>query len=197
MQDKWQQWTNEQQYPSRITIPRCYFPICPESNKTNLEFHIFCNASEQAYGSVAYLHLDDEDGRIYTSFVMARSRVAPKKQISMPQRELCGALTELTLPIHNTILWTDSTTVHLWIKLESCHDKVFVGKRITEIKELKSPNKWRYVDSELNLADDITRGKFLYEVSQHVNGIKALISFSSYQNTGLCNPPHSQSKRMN
>ncbi|KAL0153033.1 hypothetical protein M9458_051632, partial [Cirrhinus mrigala] len=129
----------------------------------------------RAYGSVAYLRLEDEEGRIHTLFVMARSRVAPKKQLSMPQLELCGALTgaqlaklllnEITLPIHNTILWTDSVTVLTWIKSESCHYKVFVGTRVAEIQELTSSDNWKYVDSELNPANDITRGKSLYELS--------------------------------
>lgn len=130
--------------------------------------HMFCDASERAYGSVAYLRLQDKDGGIHTSFVMARSRVAPKKQISMPRLELCGALTGAQLaklPIHNTVLWTDSTTVLTWIKSESCHFKVFVSKRIAEIQELTSSENWRYVNSKLNPADDITRGKSLYDLS--------------------------------
>ncbi|KAL0156947.1 hypothetical protein M9458_048193, partial [Cirrhinus mrigala] len=175
MLGKWQEWTNELQYLPMVSMPRCYFPICPEPDKDKIELHVFCDASERAYGSVAYLRLQDEEGKIHTSFVMARSRVAPKRQLSMPRLELCGALTgaqlakllltEITLPIHNTILWTDSTTVLTWIKSESCHYKVFVGTRVAEIQELTSSDNWRYVDSELNPADDITRGKSLHELS--------------------------------
>jgi len=175
MLNKWQEWTNELQYLPLVNIPRCYFPICPEPDNDKIELHIFCDASERAYGSVAYLRLQNKEGGIHTSFVMARSRVAPKKQLSMPRLELCGALTgaqlakllstEITLPIHNTVLWTDSTTVLTWIKSESCQYKVFVGTRIAEIQELTSPENWRYVNSELNPADDITRGKSLKDLS--------------------------------
>lgn len=52
MQNKWQQWTSELQYLSRITIPRYYFSNCLEPNNTKLELHIFCDASEWAYVSV-------------------------------------------------------------------------------------------------------------------------------------------------
>lgn len=176
MLDKWQEWTNELQYLPMIGMPRCYFPVCPEPDNDKIELHVFCDASERAYGSVAYLRLQDKEGRIHTSFVMARSCVAPKRQLSMPRLELCGALTgaqlakllvtEITLLIHNTILWTDSTTVLTWIKSESCHYKVFVGTRIAEIQELTSAENWRYVELDLNPADDITRGKSLYELSQ-------------------------------
>ncbi len=84
MLDKWQKWTNELQYLPMVTMPRCYFPICPEPDKDKIELHVFCDASERAYGSVAYLCLQDEEGRIHTSFVMARSCVAPKSNYQCP-----------------------------------------------------------------------------------------------------------------
>ncbi|KAL0161393.1 hypothetical protein M9458_045118 [Cirrhinus mrigala] len=43
---------------------------------------------------------------------------------------------ELTLPIHSTLLWTDSTMVLQWLKSESCRYQVFIGNRIAEIQEL-------------------------------------------------------------
>lgn len=108
------------------------------------------------------------------TFIVARSRVAPKKCLSIPRLELCAALTgaqlakilqnELTLPIHQVFIWSDSTTVLTWIKSESCRFKVFVGTRITEIQDLTSCCEWRYVHSESNPADDITRGKRLAEL---------------------------------
>lgn len=111
--------------------------------------------SERAYGAVAYLWIPTSGGEACASFAMARSRVAPKKQLSIPRLELCAALagaqlaklllTELTLPINSTILWTDSTTVLHWIRSESCQYKVFVGTRIAEIQELTEPDQWRHV----------------------------------------------------
>lgn len=94
----------------------------------------------------------------------------------MPRLELCAALTgaqlakilhtELSLEIRNTFLWSDSTTVLTWLKSESCRFKVFVGTRVSEIQELTESHCWRYVDSGNNVADDITRGKTLLELSQ-------------------------------
>lgn len=82
---------------------------------------MFCDPSEKAYGSVAYLRTEDPSGKVEVAFLTARSRVAPKKQQTMPRLELCAALTgaqlasvlttELILPTHHVILWTDSTTV--------------------------------------------------------------------------------------
>ena len=133
--------------------------------------HVFCDASEQAYGSV-YLTTKSGD-TFHVSFVMARSRVAPKRQQSMPRLELCAALTgaqlsslihrELTLSITQTFLWTDSTTVLTWLTSESCRFKAFVGTRVSEIPT--SVHTWRYVDTANNPADDLTRGKTLTELA--------------------------------
>lgn len=170
----WLEWEKELSYLQYITIPRCYAPP-HNSNSATYEAHIFCDASEKAYGAVAYLRVIDQQAHTSTSFIMARSRVAPRKQVSIPRLELCAALTgaqlakvlqtELSLTLHSVHLWTDSTTVLQWIQSSSCRYKVFVGTRICEIQELTSPEQWVYVNSDDNPADDITRGKLLSELT--------------------------------
>lgn len=170
----WLEWEGELSHLQHVTIPRCYAPPHNSSNAT-YEAHIFCDASEKAYGAVAYLRVIEQQMPIATSFLLARSRVAPRKQVSMPRLELCAALTgaqlakvlqtELTILLRSIYLWTDSTTVLQWIQSSSCRYKVFVGTRICEIQELTSPEQWRYVTSDLNPADDITRGKHLADLT--------------------------------
>ncbi|XP_026110661.1 uncharacterized protein LOC113084551 isoform X2 [Carassius auratus] len=173
--EPWIMWEKELQYLSQILLPRCY--VSPEMNTSNLQrdLHIFADASEKAYGSVAYLRTESSQGCVEVSFLHARSRVGPKKQQSIPRLELCAALTaaqlaallqrELTVNIRNVICWTDSTTVLTWLQSDSCRYKVFVGTRIAEIQELTDVRAWRYVDSANNPADDITRGKTLLELA--------------------------------
>lgn len=140
-------------------ISACLGATLLQRLKRELQLHIFCDASERAYGAVAYLRFESAGHEVHTAFVIARSRVAPRKQLSIPRLELCAALAgaqlsklllnELTLPISDT-----------------CHYKVFVGTRIAELQELTEAAKWRYVPSALNPADDITRGKSLRELSE-------------------------------
>ena len=71
-------------------IPCCYyFP-----KHVNIKFkqlHGFCDASEQAYAGVLYLHMADTKGDVHTSLVLAKTRVAPIKRHMIPHLELCGA----------------------------------------------------------------------------------------------------------
>ncbi|XP_023666073.2 uncharacterized protein [Paramormyrops kingsleyae] len=171
----WQAWEGELCHIDSICLPRCY--VSPEMDHADTwrMVHIFCDASERAYGSVAYLRTEDTQGRVEVAFLTARSRVAPKRQLSMPRLELCAALTgaqlakllqrELTEAVHRVTMWTDSTTVLSWIRSDSCHFKVFVGTRIAEIQELTDLQAWRYVPSAENPADDLTRGKTLQEIA--------------------------------
>lgn len=166
---QWTAWEEELLVLAEVTLPRPYLTKDVDLAGCYREVHIFCDASEEAYGSVAYIRTTNRHGRVHLSFVMARSRVAPKRLHSMPQLELCAALTgaqlsqvlekELTLETHRTILWSDSTTVLTWLRSESCRFKVFVGTRVAEIQELTDRHLWKYVDSARNPADDVTRGK--------------------------------------
>ncbi|XP_051809278.1 uncharacterized protein LOC127535407 [Acanthochromis polyacanthus] len=174
--DQWRMWEEELQVLSQVTLPRPYLPKEVDISGLRREVHIFCDASEEAYGSVAYLRSTDRHGVVHLSFLMARSRVSPKRLHSMPRLELCAALTgaqlaqvlekELTITIDQIILWSDSTTVLTWLKSESCRFKVFVGSRVSEIRELTDRHTWRYVDSMRNPADDVTRGKRLKELAE-------------------------------
>ncbi|XP_076856690.1 uncharacterized protein LOC143510810 [Brachyhypopomus gauderio] len=173
---QWRDWEEELQFLPLVVLPRPYLPKDADLSDVQREVHVFCDASEQAYGSVAYLRTVDGQGQTYLSFLLGRSRVAPKRLLSIPRLELCAALTgaqlsqivqrELTLNIDRTVLWSDSTTVLTWLKSESCRFKVFVGTRVAEIQDLTDPHAWRYVDSARNPADDITRGRTLQQLAE-------------------------------
>ncbi|XP_022085512.1 uncharacterized protein LOC110976500 [Acanthaster planci] len=172
---RWHTWEQELADLPKLRLPRCYTPPEVDTKTTNREVHIFSDASERVYGSVAYLRTEGHKGSIHTSFILSCSRVAPKGQLSIPRLELSAALVgaqlanllrkELTLSIQKITLWSDSTTALCWLKSDSCRYKVFVGTRVAEIQSLSNPENWCYVDTANNPADDITRGKTVYELS--------------------------------
>ncbi len=175
LKEKWLTWIREIPNLLLLQLPRPYAPACADYPSAIRELHIFCDASERAYGSVAYLRTTDEQGHIHVAFILARSRVAPRKCLSVPRLELSAALTgaqlakviqtELSLNLHTVTLWSDSTTVLNWLTSESCRYKVFVGTRIAEIQILTDTAEWRYIDSAHNPADHLTRGLTLTQLA--------------------------------
>lgn len=53
---------------------------------------MFGDASEQAFCSVAYFRFSYANGSVKCAFVTAKTRVAPKKTLSIPRLELQAAV---------------------------------------------------------------------------------------------------------
>ncbi|XP_046145719.1 uncharacterized protein LOC114882021 [Osmia bicornis bicornis] len=56
-----------------------------------LELHGFCDASQRAYAAVVYLRVSRGESSVATLLV-AKTKVAPVKALSIPRLELCGAV---------------------------------------------------------------------------------------------------------
>jgi len=76
-------WVNSLIALESLTMPRCFFL---NNSPGSIQLHIFADAG---YGAVAYLR--SKDG-VETSFVMAKSRVAPLRFLTIPRLELCAAV---------------------------------------------------------------------------------------------------------
>ena len=122
LEQTWQQWRAELSLLADRHIPRCYFP--KDAAIAYRQLHGFSDASEQAYSGVVYLRLVDTTGCVHISLVIAKTRVAPIKRLTIPRLELCGAhlLSQLlrhcqvvlNLPSEDIFAWTDSTIVVSW-----------------------------------------------------------------------------------
>ena len=161
---KWKQWLSDFTYLHSLRIPR-YHGF--DSSSDQAELHIFCDASEAGFAASAYLRL--VGSQIRCSFIAAKSHVAPvKPMLTIPKLELQGAVMavrlseilskELDIVVKSTTLWTDAMTVLKYIHNESRRWKVFVGNRVSEIREKSDPSQWRYVSTTMNPADAATRG---------------------------------------
>ena len=161
----WEAWLSGAKKLSSIRINRCYND--DERPVAEVQLHVFCDASELAYGAVAYLRFSYKGGGHKCSFVMSKSRLAPIKTLTMPRLELNAARTgarlskmvvhEIGLPVERVQYWSDSTITIQYIQNKKHRMKIFVGNRITEIQNISLSVQWAHVDGLLNPADLLRR----------------------------------------
>ena len=87
---RWRAWVDDLPKISGIAIERCVKPV-KSSDIASCQIHHFCDASQVAYGAVSYLRLVDMQGRIFCSFLIGKSRLAPLKVTTIPRLELTAA----------------------------------------------------------------------------------------------------------
>lgn len=165
------QWNEFRTSLNKLNDLKIIRQVTPKKSSNDLELHIFCDASEKAFGACAYIRGITVDGKINTQLLMAKSRVAPVKQQTIPRLELCAAVLASRLFKHievawkrlvkfkSVTLWTDSAIVLAWLNLATSKQwKTFVANRVAEIHEITVNGKWKHVSGIDNPADDISRG---------------------------------------
>jgi hypothetical protein len=89
----------------------------------------FSDASQKGYGAAAYLRIVKYKGDIHCCFLLAKSRLATLKAITIPRLELSAAIIttrldnmmkeELDRKLDESVFWTDSTCVSKYIGNEN------------------------------------------------------------------------------
>ena len=170
---RWEIWKEKLPSLAGMGVNRCVRPI-DFGELRSFELHNFADASQIAYGAVSYLRMTDVESKIHCAFLMGKSRLAHLKPMTVPRLELLAAVLavqinktlveELDIPVTRSIFWTDSTCVLQYIRNTSKRFHTFVANRLAVIHENSKPHQWRHVRSDLNPADDASRGLTIEEM---------------------------------
>lgn len=161
---EWISFTKQLAEIEHLEIPRQYAPLAPSESRVQLV--VFVDASERAFAATAFFRFESES-EVHVAHVMAKAKVAPIKQLSIPQLELQAAVLGIRLAntvkkhhafeVHETIYLADAKVVLSWICSRKGNFKPFVAVRIGEILEASSRKDWHHVSSRDNVADDATK----------------------------------------
>ena len=147
-------------------LKECYNISIPRQllfNPENVDLHLFSDASNKAYGCVAYAVSEG-----LSSLIAAKARVAPLKNLSVPKLELTAALlsarlarfiieTYKNLHFNQTYVWIDSKVTISWL-ISNKPLQVYVRNRVDEIYSLLPDAIFMYINTKENPSDLVSRG---------------------------------------
>ena len=87
----WRNWVTKLKHIEGLHVRRC---IKPDNfgKVTNVSLHYFSDASGPGYGQCSYIRLVNKTDGVHCSLLLGKSRVVPKKFVSMPRLELNAAV---------------------------------------------------------------------------------------------------------
>ena len=165
--ERWKKLVRELSPCPLLMLPRCYFV----ESRPGADYRLygFCDASTSAYAAVVYI-VEEFDGLKSSSFVTAKTRVAPVKSLTIPRLELLSSvlLARLVTTVAESLssridlleprCYTDSQVVYYWIKGTGKDWRPFVQNRVNEIRKLLPLNSWDHCAGKENPADIPSRG---------------------------------------
>lgn len=110
--EQWKIYRENLQKINLVKIPRW---VKFGQGETKIELHGFSDSSQKAYGAVIYLRVTSEESGICVHQMMAKSRVAPLKILTIPRLELKGALllADLMQKVANSNNWNNTSIYSL------------------------------------------------------------------------------------
>ena len=164
MYDRWRKLFKEMYELETLTFHRC---VKPEDAVDKPVLVIFADASKLAYGACAYLRWKVREGPFVSKLLIAKNRIAPTRQLTIPRLELCGAVLacrlremierEIDIELESVIHVIDSSIVRAQICNRSSSFNVFVATRVAEIQTKSKIEEWFWTSSGNNPADFTTR----------------------------------------
>ena len=174
IKESWLRWKEDIPKVKQVKLKR-WTGQCDNSKVT---LAVFGDASEQAYGCVAYLIVQNGD-KFHTTLQMSKSRLPPdelkpKNQTEKDERltivrlELLAAVLAknlgtdladaLTLPRSNVHYFTDSCVNLLRLQQGPKPYKVWVANRVADILDNTNAENWHFTPGQDNPADLASRG---------------------------------------
>lgn len=173
--EDWERWTRLLPKICELAIPRCYYS--PISLDCEVQLHIFVDASESAYATVAFWRFSNTHGT-RLALIGAKTKVVPLQAISIPRAELQAAILGArfgkaiikghTIGPDSIYYWSDSETVLKWLRSDQRNYKPYVALRVGEIVTTTNVEQWRFIPTKLNVADDATKWTGNPEISSTI-----------------------------
>ena len=162
---QWNEWVQSLTSFNKLQIPRSFLPMGFQPVKQ--ELHIFCDASDDAIGYVAYLKSVDSHDSAHIAFVTSASKVAPRSATTIPRLELCAALEatmcgstlmrELKNSPSHLFFYSDSQIVLGYLSNTQKRFSKYIERRVSIVLQHSQAEDWSYVKSLDNPADIATR----------------------------------------
>ena len=119
---EWNKFITRLKHVDELYVRRC---IRPDDfwKISDISIHHFSDASEQGYGQCRYIRMVDEERQIHCSLLLGKSRVVPKKFVSIPRLEITAAVLSVKMAcLLKKELNLGEVTHYFWID-----NKVVVG----------------------------------------------------------------------
>jgi hypothetical protein len=166
---EWHAWTREVPHLDKIWVPRCFRAYQRlDSKEQSHHLVLFCDASEAALGAAVYIRVAYDDGHTEVHLLMAKSKVSPLKELTLPRKELAAAVmgakllqhvaSELDMQATDAYCFSDSMTTLQWIRRHPRQWKVWVANRVAQVQAITDSAQWRHVAGLENPADLPSRG---------------------------------------
>ena len=159
----WISWRTQLPEVEALNLPRWL----GTSNGSSWYIHGFADASTRTYATAVYVTTKRSDGCPISTLLVAKTKVATVKTVSIPRLELCSAilLTRLVKYIKTQLLseptaifcWSDSQVVLAWLSDHPSRWDTFVANRVREILTSLPDAQWQHVKSADNPADLASR----------------------------------------
>ena len=167
------------------------------NDDSKVQLHIFSEASSFAYGMCAYLRIVNQNSQqVSVTLIMGKSRVTPKRAVTIPILELQAAtlavrvgdfLTqELHYPECQQHYWCDSKSVLGYISNEARRFHTYVCNRVQRIRDSATPTQWNYIRTDENPADLASRGTKVSQFSLSWLYGPEFLSDASFSVSDLC-----------